>query len=447
MKTRIRYIWEQLRSTYWFIPTAMVVGAVALAVGSVLLDRALQGAGMERLRMIYPGGPEEARAFLSTIAGSMATVAGVIFSITMVTLSLATSQFGSRLLRNFMRDTPNQVVLGTFIAIFVYAVLVLQTISGVEGRIFVPQISLTIGLLMAVFGLAVLIYFIHHISTSIQAENVIADVGRDLDNAIDRVFPEQREERAAGTEARAGSREPATSEEPGRTIPAATTGYLQAVDQEGLINLAAKRDLVLRLNHRPGDFIVAQSAIAEGWPAEEVDDDVVELVNDAFILGARRLRLQDVEFAINQLVEIAVRALSPGINDPFTAIACIDRLGASLAHLAERDVPPASHPDRQGKVRLVTKVLTFSGVTDAAFNQIRQFGRTSVAVTIRLLETLAVVAAYARSGDQRAAIRRQAEMTWHSANEALPEERDRKDVEERYQLVLRTLKQEQGGVA
>jgi uncharacterized membrane protein len=438
VKTRIRYLWEQLRSTYWFIPLAMVALAVVLSIASVLLDRAIQEQGAQSLEWLYSGGPAEARALLSTIAASMINVAGVTFSITIVTLSLASSQFGSQLLRNFMGDTGNQVVLGTFIATFLYALIVLQTISEVEGRVFVPRISVIIGMLLAVAGLAVLIYFIHHVSASIEAENVIAGVGRDLDAAIDRLFPKQtaiapQAPRAERDESFIGG-----SEHPGHPVPASQTGYLQAIDRDGLMNVATEKDLVVRVTCRPGDFIVEQSDIVVIWPPQEVDEELVKRVNDAFILGARRLRLQDVEFAINQLVEIAVRALSPGINDPFTAIACIDRLGASLAHLAERGIPAAHHYDRDGHLRLITDVVTFPGIVDAAFNQIRQHASSSVAVTIRLLEAIAIVAAHTRTQEQRAALRHQAEMIWRSSNEALPEDRDREDVKERYDLVLRT---------
>jgi uncharacterized membrane protein len=419
----------------------MVTLAVALSTGSVLLDRALQGEGIQSVHWLYSGGPAEARALLSTIAGSMINVAGVTFSITIVTLSLASSQFGSRLLRNFMRDTGNQVVLGTFIATFVYALLVLQTISEVEGQRFVPQVSVTIGMLLAILGVAVLIYFIHHISASIQAENVIARVGRDLDSAIERLFPEEQPSSWRPRSEPADST-PERFEQPGRPIPAAQSGYLQAIDREGLMSIAAEEGLVFRIRHRPGDFVVEESDLVLVWPAEKVDEELVRRVGDAFILGVRRLRLQDVEFAINQLVELAVRALSPGINDPFTAIHCIDRLGASLTHLAERGTPAAYHYDEDGNLRLITAVVTFSGVVDTSFNQIRQHARLDAAVTIRLLEAIAIVASRARTQEQRSALRRQAEMIWRGSREALPEGRDREDVKRRYNLVLRTLSEE-----
>jgi len=442
MKTRITYAWEQLRSTYWFIPIAMVAAAVALSTGSLLIDRTVQGQGLQSARWLYSGGPAEARALLSTIAGSVINVAGVTFSITMVVLSLASSQFGSRLMRNFMRDTGNQVVLGAFLATFVYALLVLQAISEVEGRVFVPHISVTIGMLLAVVGVVVLIYFIHHVSASIQAENVIAQVGRDLDEAIERLFPERTEPTCREGRLQASRRGQGVLEGPGHPIPAAETGYLQAIDREGLMRIATEEDLVFHLQYRPGNFVVEESDLLVVWPAEELDEELVKRIVDAFILGARRLHLQDVEFAVNQLVELAVRALSPGINDPFTAIQCIDRLGASLARLAERGTPAAHHCDDEGALRLITDVVTFSGVVETSFHQIRQNARLDVAVTIRLLETLAIVASHARNQEQRSALQRQAEMVWHSSQETFPEGRDRDDVKQRYHLVLRALRED-----
>jgi uncharacterized membrane protein len=439
MKTRVSYVWEQLRATYWFIPVAMVALAVVLSTGSLLIDRAVQAEGGPSVQWLYSGGAAEARALLSTIAGSMINVAGVTFSITIVTLSLASSQFGSRLLRNFMRDTGNQVVLGTFIATFVYALLVLQATSEVEGRVFVPQISVTIGMLLAITSLAVLIYFIHHVSASIQAENVIAQVGRDLDGAIERWFPGQGERPCEGQQPVLSKPSAAQFSQPGRPVPAAQTGYVQAVNREGLMHMATQEALVIHVKCRPGDFVVEASDLAVVWPVEAADKALIGRVADAFILGVRRLRLQDVEFAINQLVELALRALSPGINDPFTAIHCIDRLGASLARLAERGVPAPHHCDSEGHLRLITEVVTFTGIVDASFNQIRQHARGDVAVTIRLLEALAIVAARARNKEQRAALQHQAEMVCRSSQEALPEGGDREDVERRYRVVLRTL--------
>ena len=175
------------------------------------------------------------------------------------------------------------------------------------------------------------------------------------------------------------------------------------------------------------------------WPQKRVDEELVQKINNVFILGAQRTREQDVEFAINQLVEIALRALSPGINDPFTAIACIDRLGAALCHLVEREFPPSYWYDDTETLRVVADVVTFAGVVDAAFHQIRQYGRSSAAVTIRLLETLAVVAAHTSKEEDRAVLLHHATMIERGSHTGLAEEQDRTDVEERYQAIVRVL--------
>ena len=439
MKTRLSYAWEQLRSSYWFIPMAMVIAAAVVSRASILVDRTIGELWVQPPLWAYPGGPAEASTLLSAVAGSMITVAGVTFSITIVTLSLASSQFGPRLLRSFMRDTGTQIVLGTFVATYVYSILVLHAIVTVEPRAFVPRISVTVALLLAVAGVGVLIYFIHHVSASIQAENVIAALGHDLDRAIDSLFPDDDSTSSKQPEPRADARPPRGGDRPGNPIPAEETGYLQAIDTDRLMALATEEDLVLHLSYRPGDFVVEGSALVVAWPPDEADEEIAGRIREGFILGAARLRLQDVELAVDQLVEIAVRALSPGINDPFTAIACIDRLAASLAHLAQKDIPSARRYDENGALRLIHDAVTFAGIVDAAFNQIRQNARSSAAVTMRLLEAVAIVAAHARSDEQRDALRHQAQMMWRGCAEMLPMEPDREDLRERYQLVLTTL--------
>lgn len=175
---RLANLWESLRTSYWFVPTLMTAGGVALSFASVHLDERVNYKWVRTVGWIWAGGAEGARQVLSTIAGSMITVAGVAFSITIVALTLASNQFGPRLLRNFVRDAGNQIVLGTFIATFVYCLLVLRTVRGEDDTEFVPYVSVTLGVAFALTSLGVLIYFIHHVAISIQAENLIASVAR-----------------------------------------------------------------------------------------------------------------------------------------------------------------------------------------------------------------------------------------------------------------------------
>ncbi|MBC7706367.1 MAG: DUF2254 domain-containing protein, partial [Rhodoferax sp.] len=173
MKTQPYKFWDRLRSSLWFVPATMAFLAVALAVAAVELDKAVADDWLLSLGWSYSGGAEGASLVLGTVAGSMIAIAGAVFSMTLVALSLASSQLGPRLLRNFMRDTVNQVVLGTFVATFVYCLLVLRTIRRADEVAFVPHLSVTIGVLLAIVSVGVLIYFIHHISVSIQADQVV----------------------------------------------------------------------------------------------------------------------------------------------------------------------------------------------------------------------------------------------------------------------------------
>lgn len=424
---KLRLLWEALSSSLWFVPSALTVLAIGLAFGTVAADRVLTAdAGWT-----YGGGPEGAREVLGAIAASMITVAGVVFSITIVALTLASQQFGPRLLRNFMRDTGNQVVLGTFIATFTYCLIVLRTIRSGATE-FVPDVSVSVAILLALVSLGVLIYFIHHAAVSIQAPEVIAMVARDLDDGIRRLFPEElgyapeahpdgfMEERAKAFDRQADA------------VAARQTGYLQSIDGDQLMKLAVENDLVVRLEYRPGDFVISGNALIKVSPAERCDRDLSDRIRGTFVMGTQRTHLQDIEFSIHQLVEIAVRALSPGINDPFTAISCIDRLAAALCLLAQRSIPSPYRHDENDILRVVARVVTFAGVVDSAFNQIRQYGRSSAAVTIRLLEAITRIAECTRRPSDRKALLSQARMIDRGSQEALLEERDRHDVQTRF---------------
>ncbi|MBF2050176.1 MAG: DUF2254 domain-containing protein [Elainella sp. C42_A2020_010] len=436
--TKLSKLWDSLHASYWFLPSVMVAAAIGLALLLLTLDGTKQ-VNFDEWNWLYTGGPEGARALLSAIAGSMMTVAATAFSITIVALQLASSNFGPRLLRNFMQDTGNQFVLGTFISTFIYCLLVLRTIRGEDFDFFVPQLSVTVGIVLAIVSIGVLIYFIHHASTIIQASHVITEVSQDLTATIDRLFPEKLGHNAP--EPTAWLKQiPPDFETAACSIPAKHSGYLQAIDNETLMKIACQHNLLLQIKFRPGKFMVKGCELALVYPGKRVKPQLFDLINNALILGQERTEQQDVEFPIDQLVEIALRAISPGINDPFTAVRCIDRLTDGLCQLAQRDIPSPYRFDREGQLRVIVEPISFGQLVDAAFNQIRQYSRSDAAVTIRLLEAISTIAAFTHRPDDRVALHRHAEMIYQGSREGLPEAQDRNDVEERYLRVIKALK-------
>ncbi|MDP2867398.1 DUF2254 domain-containing protein [Methyloversatilis sp.] len=441
MKALLLKYWERLRSSFWFLPAAMACLAVALAFAAVALDRAVTDDWLERLGWRYSGGAEGASLMLGTVAGSMIAIAGTVFSMTLVAMSLASSQLGPRLLRNFMRDTSNQVVLGTFVATFVYCLLVLRTIRRADEVAFVPQLSVSIGVLLALVSIGVLIYFIHHVSVSIQADVVVARVSRELDDGIGRMFPGHLGKSQSEAPNPPDAAElPAAFAHEARPAGALEDGYLQLIDADALMELAREQDLLLQLECRPGHYLVHGQTMVMVWPGDRMNDELVHQLNAAFVLGNQRTATEDIEFSFLQLVEIAVRALSPGINDPFTAIACVDRLGSALCRLARSDMPSPFRFDDLGQLRLVATGYTFAGITDTAFNQIRQNARSNPAVAIRMLDAIARIACHVRSASDAACLRRHADMIVRGAREAVPEAGDRLDVEARYMAAAQALR-------
>ena len=449
MRAQIYKTWDRVHSSFWFLPAVMAGGAIALAFVTVALDPLVTNWVRRNWGWTFTGGAEGTSTVLGSIAASMITLAGVVFSMTLVALSLASTQLGPRLLRNFMRDTATQAVLGTFIATFLYCLLVLRTVRRADEVLFVPHLSASLGVLLAVVSVGVLIYFIHHVSVSIQANEIVALVGTELIEGIERMFPENIEQRAEQGTARIPTESPDAAlpevfAREASPLGATGDGYIQFIDTDALIALAVQEDVIFRLEQGPGHYVAAGCPLVLIWPenrlsSEGPGDQFVNHVNAAFALGNQRTSRQDIEFMVNQLVEIAVRALSPGINDPFTAMMCVDHLGSALCRLARRDMPSPLHHDAQDKLRVITPVVTFSDITDAAFNQIRQYGRSCAAVTIRLLETIAVIAGFAHRPEDRATLLRHADMIVRGACGGLSENEDRREAEKCYRTANRLL--------
>lgn len=391
--TRLARLWEGLRTSFWFLPTAMAAAAITLSFALVRIDTRLAEGFVRDRGWLYAFGPDGARAVLSAIAGSMITVAGLTFSITMLTLQLASSQFGPRLLRNFMRDRGNQVVLGTFIATFVYCLLVLRTVRGTEGSSFVPHLSVAIGVGLALVSIAVLIYFIHHVASSIRLETLLPELAAETRAAVDRLYPAEPAATGAGDPAEIDA---------GLLLTAAVdvlsdgTGYVQRIDTEALMYCARAADLVVRVDCRPGAFVTGRTVLVSAGPAERLDDDLAARLRGAFVVGQERTPEQDIEFSIRRIVEIAQRALSPGVNDPTTALYCIDRLGETLGRLAGRPAPSPLLVDEDGRVRVVRQSAPIAPTVRSAFAAVARYGTQDADVVDQLIATLTMVADQAR---------------------------------------------------
>ena len=436
MKNRIISLWYLVRYSLWFVPGLMVAAALVLAYVTSELDGALHPSGGAKLWWLYEGSPEGARAVLSTIAGSMITVAGLVFSLTMVVLSLTSSQFGPRLVRNFMDDTGNQLVLGTFVATFVYCLVELRAIEG-SGNDPLPSLSVSLGLALALASLGVLIYFIHHIASSIQANNLLANVGREFENAVRRLFPEVTE----GPTAWPSPELPKGFAQRAGELGVRQSGYVQMIDHGRLYDLAREQNLLVQVIRRPGDFVIKDNPLCLVWPPESFTPALGVRLHRSFTLGVERTEAQDVEYVARLLAETALRALSPGVNDPYTAVTCIDWLGSGLALMAGRGRRPAFRLDENGELRLLFPEVGFPLVAENCLEPIRRAARENVMCTVRLLEVLAALARQVRLPRDHQVLARQAQAVKTDSLDNLKLAWDRELISQKHQEVLRELGQ------
>jgi uncharacterized membrane protein len=432
---------ENLRTNLWVVPSLEVLGAVTLFGCTLLLDRAAYRGTFAVPSWVISGSADAARQILTAIAAAVITVVGVVFSIILVTLTLASTQFGPRMLRNFIRDRGTQLTLGTFVATFVYAVLVLVSIGPGPHGDFVPHIGVTTTLGLMVADLGILIYFIHHTAVSIQLPQVIAGIARDLVGAIQTQGGGQAQGGGQHSRDREAERGPGATEiaalleSDGVAVLAPTSGYVQFIRLDSLVALAADAGAVISLSYRPGHFIVQGHPVANVWPPSAAAQ-VREVLGHSHITGPYRTLTQDVSFGIDQLVEIAIRALSPAVNDTFTALTCIDWLGDSLCKIMRHWHPARVHRDSQGYVRVIAAQPGYERLVQRAFEKIRQAGQGMPAVMIRQLEALAKMMTETTDAGQRRLLLDQAEMIQRASERSVAEASDRADVQRRFEAVL-----------
>lgn len=385
MIARIKILWSAMRDSLWFLPSLMTLIAAIVAIGLVQFESHYGGKFWEG-RGLGSGSVEGARAVLSTIAGSLITVTGVAFSVTIVALQLASSQFTPRILRNFMADRSNQVVLGVLIATFTYTLLVLRVIRATSsGGEFVPQISVSVAIVLSLVSIGFLIYFIHHAARSIQASVILETITRAAMEQVDALFPEE-----IGRPAEPGPAADDFSPHTAHVVAAHRTGYLQAVDGTTLFSLGAKQKVVIQMVQPIGAFILEEQPLALVRAAAPLDEATQRAVRRAFVLGEERTPEHDLEFFLIEISDMAVKALSPGINDPTTAIHCIDRLTQILLALGKRR-PPAPRRTESGAVHFLALPTTFERAIELAFEQILHFGQDNPAIVARLTTAFQVL--------------------------------------------------------
>jgi uncharacterized membrane protein len=385
------------------------------------------------------------RDVLIAIAAAIITVVGVVFSITILALTLASQQFGPRMMRNFVRDVGNQVTLGVFVSTFVFSVLALGSLTVYPHGNFIPHLSITVAEALLLVDVAVLIYFINHIAASIQLPEVIAGIARDLDSAIDTEFPIFQFADSKETDARerfSQFEEPTelltTIEERGGVVLASKSGYLQFVGYAQLAKIAKLVDAVIRLEYRPGHFIVAGRPVAKVFP-QGAAKQVEKALTKAHVTGPHRTLMQDPVFAIDQLVEIAIRALSPAVNDTFTALTCLDWISSGLSRISGRDFSERVYRDDEGRIRLIGADWSYQKMVNRAFDKIRQAARGMPAVFIRLLDSLDAVVDATTSSSQREALLRQGEMVLTSSQESVSDRNDLYDIEQHFKRLSESI--------
>lgn len=384
-----RLAWSRVRDSLWFVPAIASVLSVALAALTVRADELTYVPGLIRQQLLFGGGVDGARGVLSAIAGSIITVTATVFSVTIVALQLAGSQYTPRVLRSFLADRPNQLVLGTFIGTFTFAMLVLRTVRGEEDGhpAFVPAFAVSVAVGLAMLSIAALIFFINHAARSIQLSVILErETNRTLAR-IDEMFP-----CPAPADAADGVPPPALPAPPADAevleVTATEGGYVEAVHVERVVAAAEAVDVTVRMTRRVGEYVIAGEDVAIAWPAAHCDAQLVAQVRRAVLLGGERTPEQDPEFGVVEISDIAVRAMSHAINDPTTAMLCIDRLAELLVHLGRRQIPAPPRRGRGGRARFVPLGTTFDRALGLAFDQLRFFAAGNPPVMRKLVDAL-----------------------------------------------------------
>ncbi|WP_379920467.1 DUF2254 domain-containing protein [Erythrobacter sp. R86502] len=424
MTARIRVVWQAIKGSYWFFPALLAVAAFFLSSATLSIDRTSNTAWLGELYFIELAGPDSASDILTLVAGSMLAVASTVFSITIAAVAYASGTYGPRLLNNFMEDRGNKVSLAVFIATFVYCVNVLRTIrhdgavttdatgATLELASFVPNLSLVVAYALIIVAVGTLVYFLHHIPASIRINTVLESIGRRLMHDIAETYP-AKESAAIIADTFTGV-----------PITAHVAGYVQSISFGQLADVARDSGGRISLACRTGDFLHPGMVLAHWQSCGASDEEAFDCdrARSAFALGGMRTSDQDLRFLIDELVEIGLRALSPGINDPFTAITAIHWLGAATAQLGQCSLihkePDHSDTDVDA-ARVIRRHTPFSHYVGRGFGSMRSGVATSPLATSVALETIANTASVINDETRRGALMREADLLFAQAQTAI----------------------------
>ncbi len=397
---RAMHAWNELRASFWFFPFLILALAIALAFTLTHLDESALEQWMKRYPRLFGASAAGARAMLSTIAGSMISVVGIVFSMTLVALALASSQYSPRVLRTFMRSRVTQASIGIFAGIFVYCLIVLRGVHGQDDSVFVPVLAVSVAMLLAVVGVAMLIVFIHHIALSIQASTILANIAHETIAAMEASYPPMTDASAADRSRADAVAAAFAAQACWIPIPARETGYLQSIDHEALLRIACERALIVRVEHAVGQFVLADTPVFSvcGAPAAGIGN--TGALYATISVSPYRTVEQDPGFGVRQLVDVALKALSPGVNDTTTAVMCLDYLGAVMATMARRAIP-SPYRYASGRLTIVSSAPDFAGLLAEAFDQIRRSAGGNVAVIVRMIATIDMLGSLTVGGERQ----------------------------------------------
>ena len=438
-KQRIRTVWDYLHTSFWFVPSLMVLSAVGLATAGLAMDNHLKNFGRNDLPwIVYMSQPDGARELLSTLLASMITMASLVFSITMVVLTLAASQFGPRLVRNFMDNRQTQVVLGTFVMTIIYCLLILASVSSRAADAndsSLPYATVSVAIVLVLISVCLLVLFLHILARSIMSETVIARVGHELDDILNDLEPLQPNFQFDEPEKAL----PDDFKERAAFFGSDGAGYVQSIEVEQVIKAAKEADVLVGFYFRAGDFVVEGGRDIGVYPPERNTEKLADAIRQAITVGTHRTPVQDITFPIRHMVEIAVRALSPSVNDPYTATAVVDRLSVTLCRMMNKNLPSATFKDCDGSLRMVWPRPNYASLISAAFDQIRQNGADKPLVVIHLIKAIGRIADHAKIPGQVDALKGQLNVILNAAKREVDDPSDLSAIEKRAGAVITTL--------